>query len=103
MDIVKARAEYLGYKIVESTAITKEVQRRTHKKKRINKKWAKRYGYKAVPDNCRFVLWKNYIFAQPELCDKFVEAIQKQDEDNRKLYKLHCLGEWDDRKENNDG
>ena len=25
--------------------------------------------YKAVPDNCRFVLWKNYIFAQPEFTD----------------------------------
>lgn len=27
---------------------TKIVQRRKHKKKRINKKWAKRYGYKPV-------------------------------------------------------
>lgn len=24
---------------------TKEIQRRTHRKRRINKKWAKRYGY----------------------------------------------------------
>ena len=26
----------------------KKVQRKTHKKKRINKKWAKRYGYKYI-------------------------------------------------------
>ena len=26
----------------------KRIQRKTHKKKRINKKWAKRYGYKHI-------------------------------------------------------
>ena len=26
----------------------KRIQRKTHKKKRINKKWAKRYGYKYI-------------------------------------------------------
>ena len=36
--------EGLGYKILITEHITKDVQRRTHKKKRINKKWLKRYG-----------------------------------------------------------
>ena len=36
--------EGLGYKILITEYITKDVQRRTHKKKRINKKWLKRYG-----------------------------------------------------------
>ena len=31
-----------GYTVIVTT---KQVQRRRHKKKRINKKWIKRYGY----------------------------------------------------------
>lgn len=27
----------------------KPIQKRRHKKKRINKKWAKKYGYKMIP------------------------------------------------------
>lgn len=34
-------------------------QIRKHKKKRINKKWAKRYGYRAVP--CRYRMDNCYI------------------------------------------
>lgn len=33
--------------------ITKFIQVRKHKKKRINKKWIKRYGYKQVMVNCK--------------------------------------------------
>lgn len=33
---------YTGYTVIVTT---KYVQRRRHKKKRINKKWIKRYGY----------------------------------------------------------
>lgn len=32
----------------------RSVQRRKHKKKRINKKWAKRYGYITIIDKCHF-------------------------------------------------
>lgn len=35
-----------AYKI----SVTKPVQRRKHKKKRINKKWLKKYGYKILAD-----------------------------------------------------
>lgn len=35
-----------AYKI----SVTKPVQRRKHKKKRINKKWLKKYGYKTLVD-----------------------------------------------------
>ncbi len=40
--MTKYEALLTGYPIYFAT---KEIQRRTHKKKRINKKWAKRYGY----------------------------------------------------------
>lgn len=36
-------------RVVESAHITKEVQARRHRKKRIDKKWRKRYGMKRVP------------------------------------------------------
>ena len=35
-----------AYKI----SVTKQVQRRKHKKKRINKKWLKKYGYEILVD-----------------------------------------------------
>lgn len=38
-------------------------QIRKHKKKRINKKWAKRYGYRAVP--CRYRMENCYIQPEP--------------------------------------
>ena len=34
-----------------SILLTKPIQRRKHKKKRINKKWLKKYGYKLLVDH----------------------------------------------------
>lgn len=53
--------EGLGYKILITEYITKDVQRRTHKKKRINKKWLKRYGIKIIPDNTKILLVNNTL------------------------------------------
>lgn len=36
------------YATVKETEVPKLVQARTHKKKRINKKWKKRYGMKVI-------------------------------------------------------
>ena len=36
------------YAVVRETEVPKLVQARTHKKRRINKKWRKRYGMKTV-------------------------------------------------------
>lgn len=38
----------------------KKVQARTHKKKRINKKWAKRYGFKT---------YENQLFKTDKCCN----------------------------------
>lgn len=49
-------AEYLnGKRIIITDMITKDVQARKHRKKRINKKWLKRYGYKIVPDDKKYM------------------------------------------------
>ena len=70
--------EFCGHRLVKTTAITKRVQRRTHKKRRINKKWAKRYGYHDVPDTKKVVLVGGTIYAQPRLIDKIMEEIAKE-------------------------
>lgn len=62
--------EFDGFKLIETDVITKEVQVRKHKKKRINKKWAKRYGFKKVPDYGRIVVIDGYIYAQPRVIEK---------------------------------
>ena len=57
-------------KICSDGIITKEVQCKTHKKHRTNKKWLKRYGTKPVPDhNTMFVVDKN-ILVMDETCYK---------------------------------
>lgn len=58
-----------GYQLIESRHCADLVQARKHKKKRINKKWRKRYGMKEVP-------WKKYIivgdkiYAHPTMIEK---------------------------------
>lgn len=67
-----------GLRLIETTAITKKVQRRTHKKRRINKKWAKRYGYREVPDTKKIVLVGGHIYAHPTLAEKIINEILKE-------------------------
>lgn len=67
---------YNGYLIVETNAITKEIQRRTHKKHRINKKWAKRYGYKTVSDDRVIIQNGSIIYATPKAVKRIVAAMK---------------------------
>lgn len=67
----------MGYNLRGTTAITKTVQRRTHRKRRINKKWAKRYGYKSVPDDSNFLIFGDSIFATPKMCERLIAEIMK--------------------------
>jgi hydroxymethylpyrimidine/phosphomethylpyrimidine kinase len=68
-----------GYRLVETTAITKQVQRKTHKKRRINKKWLKRYGYKTVLDDYKIVIFENSILATPKTIKKIIEQMKGGD------------------------
>jgi hypothetical protein len=67
-------AYYNGFRLIETTAITKEVQCRTHHKRRINKKWAKRYGHKTVPDDERMIMFGDCILATPNAIKKIIKA-----------------------------
>ena len=52
----------IPYQVYPNIGVVKYVQKRTHKKNRINKKWRKRYGYKpwyemycVLIDNCLYM------------------------------------------------
>ena len=59
---------------------TRKIQNRTHKKKRINKKWAKRYGftlYKSIiGDNDAFVL-DNKLYMDYKAYEKLKESVNE--------------------------
>lgn len=65
-----------GYRLIETTAITKQVQKRTHKKQRINKKWLKRYGYKTVLDDEKLLFFENSILATPKTIKRIIEQMK---------------------------
>lgn len=67
---------YNGFRLIETTALTKEVQRRTHRKRRINKKWLKRYGYKTILDNGTIAVIGNCIYATPKTVKKIIEQMK---------------------------
>ena len=64
----------MGFKIYETTAITKQVQRRRHRKRRINKKWLKRYGCKTVLDDEKIIRVGDSLYATPNIVKKLVLA-----------------------------
>ena len=63
-----------GMPVVITDAITKDVRKRTHKKKRIDKKWEKRYGYKSVTDDEKCIMFNETIY----MSQKCYERIKKQ-------------------------
>lgn len=62
-----------GYQIIGVPYMMNIVQARTHKKKRINKKWRKRYGVKEIPWN-KLIIEGNKIYCHP----KWVERIEAE-------------------------
>ena len=79
--------EGLGYKILITEYITKDVQRRIHKKKRINKKWLKRYGMKIVPDNTKIVLVNNTLMMTEKCYEKLRKLTDKDADSMEKFLK----------------
>lgn len=69
----------LEMEIVITECLTKDIQRRTHKKRRINKKWLKRYGYKCVPDNDKMIVFNNKLFMTKGAYKKVKKRIKSID------------------------
>ena len=70
-------AYYNGFRLIETTVITKEVQCRTHRKRRINKKWLKRYGYKTILDDGRIIQFGDCIYATPNAIKRIIATIKE--------------------------
>lgn len=63
-----------GYPVVATDYMRERVQARRHKKKRINKKWRKRYGEKSVPSRS-IVIFDGKIYCHPKMLAKIKEKI----------------------------
>ena len=68
-----------GMEIFITEWITKDIQKRKHKKRRINKKWLKRYGYKSVPDNDKMIVFNNKLFMTKGAYEKVKKGIKSID------------------------
>lgn len=78
--VIFLRMEQLwGKNIIISDRITKDVQARTHKRKRINKKWLKRYGFKTVPDNTRIFVTDECVFMTEKNYEKVKVILGRSD------------------------
>jgi hypothetical protein len=58
-----------GYQIIAAPYMADKVQARIHKKKRINKKWRKRYGMRDIPWK-KFFIEGNRIYCHPKMVEK---------------------------------
>ena len=70
---------YFGMEIFITEWITKDIQKRKHKKRRINKKWLKRYGYKCVPDNDKIIVFNNKLFMTKGAYERVKKGIKTID------------------------
>lgn len=69
---------YNGMPIIINNYITKKVRCRTHKKRRIDKKWLKRYGYKEVQDGATMYMVNGSLIMSQKCYDKFSSLIDKE-------------------------
>lgn len=67
-----------GMPIIISNYITKKVRCRTHKKRRIDKKWLKRYGYKEVQDDTKMYVFNGSLLMSQKCYDKLSYLIDKK-------------------------
>ena len=65
-----------GMEIIITECLTKDIQKRKHKKRRINKKWLKMYGYKSVPDNDKMIVFNNKLFMTKGAYEKVKKGIK---------------------------
>lgn len=61
---------FYGYQLIETPFMSDSVQAKTHKKKRINKKWKKRYGMREVPKNEVLITNDGKILAHPKMVER---------------------------------
>ena len=74
---------YAGMPIIIDNNITKTIRARTHKKRRIDKKWLKKYGYKVVQDDTKMYMFEGKLLMS-QRCYNRIEKFFKQTNHNYK-------------------
>ena len=75
MDINKIYYSGHYFFICETNALTKKTQKKTHRKKRINKKWLKRYGMHDVPDDGHVLVCGDRIYMTPRTAKRIKKEL----------------------------
>ena len=70
--------EFNEMPIVITDYITKTVRKRTHKKKRIDKKWLKKYGYTEVQDESKIYMFDDKLFMSKKCYDKLLKGMKNE-------------------------
>ena len=75
-----------GLQVVTTYALGHWVQKRRHKKKRINKKWLKRFGMINVPNGNQVVVDKLHgmVFMHPDTWEKLKKQIETENAEEGK-------------------
>lgn len=81
-----------GIRIFLTDMITKDVQARKHRKKRINKKWAKRYGCKTVPDDTKVIMTEDTLFMTKRCFQKIKRQLENDGNINEFVQFQKCEG-----------
>ena len=69
---------YNGVPIIITNAITKTIHARTHKKKRINKKCLKRYGYKEIQNENKTYMNDGKLYMTQKCYDRMKSILKKE-------------------------
>ena len=72
---------FCGFRLIANDAVFSDrVRIKTHKKKRIDKKWRKRYGYKVVPKRELYIDKLNHnIYGHSEFINAIMLEAQMND------------------------
>ena len=66
-----------GYRLIAVPSMCDRVQARKHKKKRINKKWRKRYGMKEIPHTQFVIDTANHnIYGHPKMIERVTAELK---------------------------
>lgn len=66
---------FCGLRVIITDKICKQVRAKKHKKRRIDKKWLKKYGFVDVPDNNKMLHIDNSLYMTQRCYDKVVTLL----------------------------
>ena len=64
-----------GTEVIIDNNITKRIRCRKHKKKRIDKKWEKNYGYKEVQDDTKIYMFEGKLLMSQKCFDRLKKIL----------------------------